>query len=76
MTAQEFIKKMTSQEFHVYYGCYMHGIRIGLDENEINNCFFQWVNSLKINSLIVLNTWHFKSLYLDALNNYKKRVKK
>lgn len=63
---------LTKNQYSVYYACYMHGIRIELTQEQINECFSQWLDAVENSGVSVENNNSFQSAFIDALNDFKR----
>lgn len=54
---------ITSAQHGVYYSCYMHGVRIGLTNEQIVNIFIKW---LDIKGISIENS----DAFIDVLNKH------
>lgn len=63
---------LTKTQYDVYYACYMHGIRIGLSQEQISECFWQWLDAVENSGVSVENDSAFKSMFTDSLNDFER----
>lgn len=63
---------LTKNQYDVYYACYMHAVRISLTPEQINECFWQWLDAVENSGVSVENDDSFKSAFIDSLNDFKR----
>lgn len=62
---------LTKAQFNIYYACHNHGTLIGLTNEQITDCFVQWLDAVENSGVTVEDNNTFKAAFVDSLNDHK-----